>query len=101
MTSMHYTETRSRREMRIKKLGDGNVIEGFVVDRGHKNGPEVHSITDKGIILVYNYYSGKLVTKLIARPGQIRRYYTAAGKEAPKWLLDVCKEHTKMGLNVD
>lgn len=80
-------------------IGEGNVIDNFVVDRGHKNGPEIHSITDTGIIIVHNQRSGKMVTKLIARPGQIRRYYEAEGRMAPQDILDIAKEHLRKGYN--
>lgn len=47
-------------------------MDSFVVDRGHPNGPEIHSVTDTGIIVVHNQRTGKMVTKLIARPGQVK-----------------------------
>lgn len=100
IVSEHYQKKRYTREMLILDvIGEGNVIDNFVVDRGHKNGPEIHSITDTGIIIVYNQMSGKMITKLIARPGQIRRYYEAEGQEAPQDILDIAKEHLRKGYN--
>lgn len=101
MTSKHYKKSRNRRERVIKKYcnGDGIIIDGFVVDKGHKNGLEVHSITDTGMIIIHNYHTGKLVTKLIARPQQIARYYKDMDKEAPQWLLELCKWHQDLGYN--
>lgn len=100
-TSNHYFDKRFNREKLIKKFcnGDGFYIEGFVIDRGHKHGAEVHSITDTGLIIVHNYYTGKLVTKLIARPEQIKRYYKKSGKQAPKWLLDIAEWHKDLCYN--
>ena len=62
-------------------------------------GLECHSITDNGIIIIYNKNSGKLVTKLIARSNQIKRYYYKSGREPPKWLLDLCDWHESLGYN--
>lgn len=80
-------------------IGEGNVVDSFVVDRGHPNGPEIHSVTDTGIIVVHNQRTGKMVTKLIARPGQVKRYYDAEGRNAPQDILAIAKEHLKKGYN--
>lgn len=101
MDSKHYNQKRYKRQRIIDKYinGDGYIIDGFVIDKGHKDGAEVHSITDTGLILIHNYESGKLVTKIIARPKQIKRYYKGKDKEPPKWLLDLCEWHTSLGYN--
>ena len=96
MTSAHYTIDRKAREAIIKTIGDGTVILEKEVDRGHRNGPEIHKISDTGIITVYNKRSGKMITKLIARPNQIKRYYE---DNAPMELLRVAREHQRMGYN--
>ena len=49
MTSKHYTEDRQAREEIIKKIGTGEVVASFRVDRGHRNGAEIHKITNTGI----------------------------------------------------
>lgn len=99
--SNHYKNKRYRREKFINKYlyGDGNVIDSFVVDKGHKDGLERHDITDTGLIIVYNLKSKKLVTKLIARPKQIKRYYQDTGRKPPKWLLDLCYWHNTLHYN--
>jgi len=74
-------------------------VDSFVVDRGHPNGPEIHAVTDTGIIVVHNQRTGKMVTKLIARPGQVKRYYDAEGRNAPQDILAIAKEHLKKGYN--
>ena len=89
MTTRHYIEERQDRENRIKIIGQGKVIKSVVVDRGHRNGPEIHEITDTGIINIYNERTKKLVTKLIARPGQIKRYFI--NEVIPKGLLERAK----------
>ena len=99
--SKHYRRQRRKREKFINKFlnGDGKVIDSFVVDKGHKNGLERHDITENGIILIYNEASGKLVSKLIARPQQIKRYYANSEREPPSWLLDLCYWHQSLNYN--
>lgn len=101
MVSNHYKNKRCKRERIINEHcnGDGKVIDSFVVDKGHVKGLERHDITDTGMIIVYNLNSQKLVTKLIAREGQIRRYYVNSGREPPLYLINLCRWHEDMGYN--
>lgn len=92
MTSKHYTKDRQRRENIIKLIGLGEVVDAFEIDRGHRNGPEIHEITTTGIINIYNKRTNKLITKLIARPGQIKRYYTTG--KAPKDIIQKAIDNT-------
>ena len=98
MTSNHYTTDRKAREELIEKIGYGEVIKSVVVDRHHKNGPEIHEISTTGIVTIYNQRTHKMITKLIARPGQIKRYYNE-NEEIPSELLRVAREHQKMDYN--
>ena len=95
MTSKHYTEDRQSREAIINLIGAGKPVARFIVDRGHRNGAEVHEITDTAIINIYNQKSGKMVTKLIARPGQLRRY----NWEVPQSILAQAIDHSRKGYN--
>lgn len=101
MTSKHYKHTRGKRQRMIDKVlnGDGYIIDGFVVDKKHHDGLEVHSITDTGVIIIHNYHTGKLVTKLIARPQQIERYYKDTGQQPPEWLLKLAQWHMDLRYN--
>ena len=75
----------------------GQVIKEVTVDRGHKNGPEIHKITTTGLVVIYNKRTGIMITILIARPNQIRRYY--AEDEAPQNIINLAMEHMKAGYN--
>ena len=97
MTSKHWTEERREREELIEMIGLGNVVGKFIVDKGHRNGPERHELTDTGIIIIYNARTNKLVTKLIARVGQVKRYYKDGN--APKEIIKLAKKHTELGYN--
>ena len=92
MTSKHYTNDRQRREQIINQIGIGKVVASFIVDRGHVNGAERHEITNTGIIVIYNNRTNKMITKLIARPGQIKRYYKEG--KAPKDLIKKAIDNT-------
>lgn len=92
MTSKHYSNDRQNREQIINAIGIGKVVACFIVDRNHPSGAERHEITDTGIIIIYNNRTNKIITKLIARPGQIRRYYKKG--KAPKNLIDKAINNT-------
>lgn len=97
MTSFHYCTERSLRETVIRAIGRGKIVKVCKVDRGHPDGPEIHKITDTGIIIIENAYTHKLVTKLIARPGQLRRYFKNG--HVPYYLFKQAKEHQQKGYN--
>lgn len=101
MVSRHYKSKRYKREKFIDEHlnGDGKVIDSFIVDKGHEKGLERHDITENGIIIIYNAASNKLVTKLVARPQQVERYYLNSGREPPEWLLSLCRWHEELGYN--
>ena len=90
MKSNHYKKDRQARETIIKDIiGYGNIIRSIEIDKGHINGAEIHKLSDTGIITIYNKNSGKLVTKLIARCGQAKRF-----GYINKELLDKCYYNT-------
>ncbi len=96
----HYANDRQAREQLIRDvIGQGNRVARFRWDRGHKNGAEIHEISDTGIITIYNERTGKLITKLIAQPYQIERYYKAVGKVAPEDILKLAYEHKRLRYN--
>lgn len=99
MKTRHYFENRNQREELISKIGDGTAIEFFYVDRQHRDGAEIHVVTDTGIIIIYNYKTNRLVTKLIARPNQIKRYYDLIGEQPPQDVLDIAERHKMLGYN--
>ena len=95
MTSTHYNRDRVLREKLIKEIGLGKEITTVRVDKGHPMGAELHTITSNGIIIIRNEKTNKMVTKLIARPNQIRRY----GIEN-KELIAIARKHQELGYNM-
>ena len=97
MNSKHWKADRQRRSQIIAQIGMGQVIKEVTIDRGHINGPEIHKITSTGLIVIYNKRTGIMITILIARPNQIRRYY--AEGEAPQNIINLAMEHMRAGYN--
>lgn len=95
MTSKHYNRDRIIREKLIRQIGIGKEIKTIRVDRGHKDGAELHTITTNGIIIIRNERTHKMITKLIARPNQIRRY----GIEDKK-VIEIARKHQALGYNM-
>lgn len=98
MTSKHYSNDRQARERLINEIGNGKVIKSVVIDRGHRNGAEIHEISDTGIITIFNQRTRKMITRLIARPGQIRRYFKE-NEVIPNELINLAREHQRMAYN--
>ena len=98
MESKHYTNDRVARENKIKEIGIGEVVATFRVDKGHKNGAELHTITTTAIIIIRNERTNKMVTKLIARPKQIERYFDEKTEIVLK-LMTIAREHQRKGYN--
>lgn len=98
MKTVHYSTERMAREAFIKSIGEGKIVLEKIVDKGHPNGAERHSITDNGIIIVHNVRTGKLVTKLIARPAQLKRYF--ANGIVPTEIYKRAKAHQEHGYNL-
>lgn len=100
-TSIHYQSERTERDRVIEDIiGLGTVVAKFEVDKGHKNGSEIHSVTNTGIIIVNNKRTNKMVTRLIARPGQIERYWNDRGTNTPEYLMKLAFEHQELGYNL-
>ena len=97
MESKHWTQERTGRNALINLVGEGRVFARFEVDRGHRNGPEVHTITANAIIIITNKATGKLITKLVARPEQIKRYYKNG--QAPQSLIWAARKNLEKGYN--
>ena len=97
--TIHWEERKERNDFIIDQIGIGNPIKTFRWDKGHPNGPELHTITDTGIIIIQNERTKKLVTTLIARPGQIHRYYARENERPPKFLMKLAHIHENAGHN--
>ena len=68
---------RSRRLQIAQRLineESAKVCKIAIVNKGHKDGNEVHVIYNNGVVKIYNANTRKFITVLIAREPQIARY---------------------------
>ena len=71
------------------------VIKIAVVNKGHRNGHEIHIVYNNGIVKVYNERTRRFITVLIARVPQIERYKI----KVTKTMRNKIKSHIKQGYN--
>ena len=71
------------------------VLKIAIVNKGHKNGNEIHIVYNNGVVKVYNEHTRKFITVLIARVPQIERYKV----KVTKTMRNKIKLHIKQGYN--
>ena len=71
------------------------VLKIAVVNKGHKNGNEIHIVYNNGVVKVYNENTRKFITVLIARVPQIERYRINVPAEMKRKI----KSHVEKRLN--
>ena len=71
------------------------VVKIAVVNKGHKNGNEIHLVYNNGIVKIYNANTRKFITVLIARVPQIERYKI----KVTKTMRNKIKSHIAKGYN--
>ena len=71
------------------------VLKIAVVDKGHKNGNEIHLVYNNGIVKIYNANTRKFITVLIARVPQVERYKVKITKTMRKKI----ESHIAKGYN--
>ena len=71
------------------------VVKIAVVNKGHKNGNEIHMVYNNGIVKIYNQNTRKFITVLIAREPQIVRYKIKVTRTMRKKI----NLHIKQGYN--
>lgn len=88
------------RNYRFKHLSlNAEPVNGFIaiIDKHHIEGVEVHALYDDGSIRIYNYNTKKLITVLIARPGQAKRLNPEM--QLPQNIHDICYRNMKNRYN--
>lgn len=90
-----HVEDRLNRFRFASELGDNyTLVNSYVVNTGHENGLEIHSVYSNGMVVIANQDSRKIVTVLIARPMQLKRYGLFNNE-----LLFTAYQHTTKGYN--
>lgn len=93
--SKHYQEDRKKREQIIQLLiGEGEEVDTFrrIDEKGRVT---YHTITTTGIIIVKTA-TEKIVTKIIASPNQIKRYFDVITEQIQA-IIDLAAKHMKFG----
>ena len=94
----HITE-RTKRIVLVERLlitEDAKPCGAYIINKGHRNGYEIHVIYNNGIIRIYNQKTGKHITDLIARIPQVERY----GIKVTKTMRRKIRIHIKAGMNL-
>jgi len=108
--TQHLKDERKKRidlALKLNEWTDGTQAEVdavFLVDKGHKNGKELHCVTKKGIIFILNerkyiLHQNAFITALIARPNQVKRLYDNCGLHASEKILSKCRNNQISGFN--
>ena len=71
------------------------IVKIAIVNKGHKNGQEIHVVYNNGVVKVYNEHTRKFITVLIARVPQIERYKVKITKTMRKKI----ELHIEQGYN--
>lgn len=87
---------RKRREALIQMVGDGELYDEFWIYNPKYDEYLKHQITTTGIIILKTM-NDKVVTKYLARPGQIKRYYPYG--DYPQDIVNLAIEYKKKGYN--
>ena len=87
-----------------KEFRQAEIDKVFIVDKGHKDGVELHCVSSKGIIFILNeskWWNSKnaFITALIGRPNQIKRLYDEAGIAVSDEILELAKRNQAAGYN--
>ena len=95
--TQHVTNRSKRLQIAQRLINEesAKVIKIAIVNKGHKNGEEIHVIYNNGIIKVYNANTHKYITILIAREAQIERYNI----KLTKTMRNKIKKHISEGYN--
>lgn len=83
-TTAHWAERDGRRKEFAKLYPTaGKPVYSFVVDTGHPNGLEIHTITENGFIFVQNKRTKRVVTFILPSVNRFCRYWDSLGIPYP------------------
>lgn len=91
--SRHYTNDKVDRQKAIEEIGEGKVIYTCVQFDEKRQQNFRYEITDTAILIVKAEVEEFIITKIIARPSRIKRYWA----DAPKEIVMLAVEHTRAG----
>lgn len=96
----HMSEKRKERFKLAKKYNnDAPIDRTFLVDKGHRDGPELHSVSKNAVIYIINANTKRFITVLFARPNQVDRLYKECGLNLPEEIYERALYYQKNGIN--
>jgi hypothetical protein len=69
--TLHAVDRLQRKALYNQKKGQ--LLACFIVDKNHEKGLEIHALFEGAIVEVYNLQSGRFITTLALRLGQLKR----------------------------
>lgn len=86
------------------KQKEDRILYCFLVDKGHKEGPEIHCLSKCGVIYIlnekkYKYGMPALITVLFARPEQYKRLLDIINEEIPPETKKYCSRWKREKVN--
>ena len=98
-------ERKTRIDMSFSESNNARIERVFLVEKGHRDGLEIHIVLNDATIFIINNDSRKLITILFARPEQIERLYRICNETSntnlkpPKKLLAKARINKEKGRN--
>lgn len=95
--TLHVVKRSQRLQIAQRLINEesAKVVKIAIVNKGHKDGNEIHVIYNNGIVKIYNANTRKFITVLIAREPQITRYQIKVTKTMRKKI----ESHVAKGYN--
>jgi hypothetical protein len=90
--SRHFKDERQERNTKVLQEdldNAGNPLCSFKVYTGHPKGWEVHTITDRAIVVCQNLSTGILITIKPAIPKEIEEYWKKLGRRLPEVVVNM------------
>lgn len=98
-SSYHYSKDRQVREKVINEMiGNGKIIKTTTMQEPNRSFPATYQISDTGIVTILDVSMTVIITKIIASPRQLRRYYQ--DEPLPDKLLQSAINNVRKGYNL-
>lgn len=94
-----------RKEMSQHNQKIGTPMYSFIVDTGNHLGSEIHTITDRAILIIQGVNDKRIITYYPARPNQITRYWQKLNIPTPtdaifSYIIKFAKLNVKRYINL-
>lgn len=96
----HFSKERIQRFEYIKSILDGEIgeaVASFRVDEEDGRGDTIHTLTDKGVVVIQNYFTKRLITIYLAIPSQVRRLFNDVVPIDYYYIVELTKHYVRKG----